>query len=360
MRLSYLWRVAAVGLLLAMLLGPAAAEEASGPLTLAEAREMALTASDQVKLGEIRLEAARVALAEAEHAADEIPDGGSFREAQAKELSVAQATSGVVLAEAGLEYTRDQLALGVETAYYQVLLAESLVEVNEKAVGRAEEQLKLAQASYQAGIVARNDVLQAEAQVVSVRSALASAQKNLNLATMAFNQTLARPLDAPVELAGGLEAASIEGVDLEASMDQALAERFEILQAREGLANRQLAFKLAARYYTPQVFAYKKAEAELREAEVELRETQRDVELDVRTNYLELLDAQQRIAAAAKGVELAAENLRLARLRYEAGVGTNLDVLNAQVSVREAELKDSQALYDLNLAYAKYLKSTGR
>ena len=64
--------------------------------------------------------------------------------------------------------------------------------------------------------------------------------------------------------------------------------------------------------------------------------------------------------AARKALELAAENLKIADLRYKSGVGTNLEVIDAQVAVTQARIEHLQSEHDLQIAKAKINKVIGR
>ena len=81
-----------------------------------------------------------------------------------------------------------------------------------------------------------------------------------------------------------------------------------------------------------------KSEAQVKEIQSQLRalsssqrKTYEDVRLDVNTNYLNVVNGNQKIIAARKLVESAKESLRLATGRYENGLGSLLDLTDAQV-----------------------------
>ncbi len=58
-------------------------------------------------------------------------------------------------------------------------------------------------------------------------------------------------------------------------------------------------------------------------------------------------------------VEKAEDDYRISLIRYNAGVGTNLDVLDAQVALTQAKTNYVQALYDYNTSKAKLEKAIG-
>jgi hypothetical protein len=75
-----------------------------------------------------------------------------------------------------------------------------------------------------------------------------------------------------------------------------------------------------------------------------------NVELDVRNCYNTLRESEKRIATTQLSVAKAEEDYHIAQVRYEAGVGTNTDVLDAQVALHQARNNFNSALYDYNVA----------
>lgn len=90
------------------------------------------------------------------------------------------------------------------------------------------------------------------------------------------------------------------------------------------------------------------AEEKLVQAEETYRDTVNSVELEVRSNYLNLREAEKRISTTQVAVAKAEEDFHIAQVRYMAGVGTNLDVIDAQVALTEAKTNFVNALYDYN------------
>lgn len=90
------------------------------------------------------------------------------------------------------------------------------------------------------------------------------------------------------------------------------------------------------------------AEEKLLQAEETYRDTVNSVELEVRSNYLGLREAEKRISTTQVAVAKAEEDFHIAQVRYMAGVGTNLDVIDAQVALTEAKTNFVNALYDYN------------
>jgi outer membrane protein TolC len=85
-----------------------------------------------------------------------------------------------------------------------------------------------------------------------------------------------------------------------------------------------------------------------------------DVALDVRRRVSELEGSLAAIAAAADGVRAASEARRIAGERFEAGVATSTDVIDAQLALLQAELDRTEATASARLADARLERALGR
>ena len=92
------------------------------------------------------------------------------------------------------------------------------------------------------------------------------------------------------------------------------------------------------------------AKAHYEGAKVDVDNQSRRIELEVRTQYSQFIEAREVLESQKKVQEQAEEALRLASARSEAGTGTQLDVLSAQTSLTEARSTQVQALHDYDVA----------
>ena len=102
------------------------------------------------------------------------------------------------------------------------------------------------------------------------------------------------------------------------------------------------------------------AAANQRAAEERLKEFDVTVDADVRERAADLSSAQAAIAAAEVGVRSAEEARRVVADRFSAGVATNTDVIDAQLSLLQAELDRTRAFANVHLAAARLDRATGQ
>jgi outer membrane protein len=103
----------------------------------------------------------------------------------------------------------------------------------------------------------------------------------------------------------------------------------------------------------------KQAQHGLTKAQEQARQNRDTILLEVRESYLSMREAEKRIETSDVAVHKAAEDSRIAEVRYAAGVGTNLDVLDAVLALNEAKMNYFEALYDYNISKAKLDKAMG-
>ncbi len=101
------------------------------------------------------------------------------------------------------------------------------------------------------------------------------------------------------------------------------------------------------------------AKSDVRDLKLQLDELLLNIEVDVRDAWLSLQDAVELVKASEEVVVEAEESLRLAQARFDVGASTQLDVLDAQVSLTEARTNRIQALRDYNVAVASLQTQMG-
>ncbi len=312
--------------------------------------------------------------------------------------TVRSANVGVSIAELELRRTRNDLILQVIEAYQGVARAEEFVRVAEEALRNAEERLRLIRAQVDAGVASQFDLLRAETQVAQNRQALLNARNNVQLAQARLNSVLGRDLNTPVQVTLPTEQLpEMEGT-LESLTAQAYAQRPEISAAEQSIrlavlniqnARRgslptlmlsgQWDFNLNTTTFNPRRETFTavavlsvpiwdggitqarvaQARNDLEIAQLRLQQTKELVALEVRSAYLSLLDARARLEVARKGLEQATEALRLARVRFEAGVSPQLEISDAEVAFTQARTNLVNAQYDYLSAFATLLRAVG-
>ena len=96
-----------------------------------------------------------------------------------------------------------------------------------------------------------------------------------------------------------------------------------------------------------------------RKAQEQLRQNVDSVQLEVQSAYLGVKSSEQSIETSRAAISLAEEDYKIKVIRYQAGVGTNLDVLDSQFALTTAKNNYLKALYGNNTFRAKLDKAMG-
>ncbi len=103
----------------------------------------------------------------------------------------------------------------------------------------------------------------------------------------------------------------------------------------------------------------KQAKALYAKSKTALDDQARQIELQVRTAYSDVIQARETLDSQLKVQEEAEEALREARQRADAGTGTQLDVLDAETSLTQARTTQIEALHDYATARARFERAVG-
>ena len=339
---------ALVAALLSGALASAEEQQVRYELSLPKAVQQALERAPELTL-------ARLAVAEADIA---------LREAALGEL-VGRPRSEYEQAVLGVREARDsfadalvQVALKVEEAYYGVLRAAELLHIQTSNQEQADRQFALTKARYEAGLIARQDFLEAEASYQASSSGLERAQRTYAEAVRQLALLIGLPENAELVLTEQFEFEPWS-VPLDAAVNEALAQRSDIERARRVVeqAENQLA-QANAPYAAP--IERVRAELQLERALVQYEQAAANVASQVRQEWFALKDAERDVDTARRREELALSRAEINRARYEAGAVALLDLLQSEAAYAQARLDAAGAVWDYNLAKARFLRTLGR
>lgn len=299
-------------------------------------------------------------------------------------------------ADENYRLARQSIRLNAEEAYYSLLQAIKLEVLRGESVERLSAHLENVLARHKVGMVAKTDVLRSEVELADARQELIKASNNREVSMSSLNNVINLPIDTEIKPKEELEHISFER-GMQSVLAYALEYRPEIIRdkryveiAKKGVsvakANQHpnlslngaqtwrnsdypgdddkgwsvgmmLSFNVFDSGITPAKVM--QAKAELLTAEETSRQTTDNVSLEVKTAYLNMLEAEKRIYTSSVAVEQAQEDYRIAQLQYNAGVGTILDILDSQVALTQAKTNHVNALYDFNMSKAQLKKAMG-
>ncbi|NYB74660.1 TolC family protein [Sedimentibacter hydroxybenzoicus DSM 7310] len=253
-----------------------------------------------------------------------------------------------------LEKSREVLIKGIEigtkSMYYNVLVAEKTIEINQAKLNKANEQLRVVNLKFNNGSSTKAEVLSAEMAIQQAKTDLDSAIDDLNIAKLNLLNMLELPFDTEFVLTDTeLPYVPTNKINLDEKIEKAKQDRIEILTAENDLEIQKIETHAYTAYYTSNLRENKWAKEKLKDAELNLPQAYKDVELDVRKTYLNLIKAERSLANMDKTVELAKEAARINKLLYDNGMATSLEVLDADTKLAEVEIGRYQMLAAYNI-----------
>ena len=289
--------------------------------------------------------------------------------------------------------------LNVRIAYYDVLAAAEQITVEEASTNLLTQELQDQRKRNAAGTEPRFNVLRAEVELANEQPKLIQARNAYRVAkNKLVNQLGYRiPKDVlenvPVELTDKLDSDPYQ-FDLPGAISQALQNRSELLAlrkqqdlAREGVVNARAGYKPTASIFGAyggrnaqfvstdpgwtvhgwtagaqvswNLFDGLLTQGKIEQAKANYEGTKVSLDNELRSIELEVRTASEVVESQKKVQEEAEEALRLARARFDAGAGTQLDVLSAQTSLRQAHSTQVQALHDYDVTRARLERAIG-
>ncbi|MEH2115882.1 TolC family protein [Nostoc sp.] len=312
------------------------------------------------------------------------------------QASVKAAEEQVRFNELAVETQSETIRLNVATDYYNLQQADEQVRIAQSAVGNSEASLRDAEALERAGVGTRFDVLRSQVNLANAQQNLTNArsQQTISRRQLATRISLPQGINIsaadPVQLAGlwnpTLEQSIVLAYQNRPELQQQLAQRnISEQQRRQALAELGPQISLVGSYdildqfndnvsftdgYSFGVRAtlslYDGGAARARAAqskvniaiaETQFAEQRNQIRFQVEQAYSTQQSSLENVQTANTALEQAREALRLARLRFQAGVGTQTDVINSENDLTQAEGNRVTAILDYNRALAQLQRS---
>ncbi|MCX5749878.1 MAG: TolC family protein [Candidatus Saganbacteria bacterium] len=291
----------------------------------------------------------------------------------------------------------------VAQAYFNYLKAKKSVQLSNESLEMATAHLDQTKKMLKVGMATRADTLRSEVSVSRAKQSLIKANNGLEVGKAAFNTSIGRAIGEEIDVEDVDLSSGYEGKEY--SYKQMLTDAFtnrpdwkqvkgsvEISARNRGLAvsqwmpsvNLQGYYQWSNNDYdvadlnydarnwqvagaaTWTIFNGFSTQSKIKEAQANLdssiagREmTRKAVEFDVKQAYLNWEAAKEMLESATAGIDSARENFNIAEIRYKNGLATNIEVLDAQTSLTQAEIDLMSAGFDLELARLGIERATG-
>ncbi|MFH1687896.1 MAG: TolC family protein [bacterium] len=317
-------------------------------------------------------------------------------------LNYAAVNADKVKAHLDVIASEQDLILSVKVSYYAYLAAFENVDVQRDAVERSKEQLKLIESRFELGSAAKTDVLKQKVQVGNDRLALLSAENAATTTKADLAFTIGLDPNHEIEFQTAHTPRQYDGT-LDEAVDFGLTHKPSLLSSEKSADASKHRLRGAKSSYLPTLGGFGRMtwsdgtqgdtvtynsssrsltygigvswnifdgffrEYQLSQAKVArnnslawLSESRNLVALSVKTAYLDIDKTRTQQQLAQENVDAATEDLKITQEKYDLGAATILDLLNAQVSLKTAQVSLIRAGFDHNLAIARLENAMGK
>ena len=303
-----------------------------------------------------------------------------------------------------LTQTKQQAAENVAKAYYGILVNEKRKNLFALNIGRLDTLLKETRALYTQGFVEKVDVQRLEVQANNLKTEFENVNRLQEMAYLLLKFQMGYPMEEPIVLKENLDQIKLNSsllADLNGPFDYANRIEYSILKTQESLAELDLKSQKAG--YLPRLvlnanygfntgrkvvtemltkpwfdnatvgFAiqvpifdgfskkYKAIQSEnnLRKVRQSFDLVKSSIDLQRNQGMISLRNSLESLKEQKENLNLANEISRVSRVKYQQGVGSNLEVLNAETSLKESQVNYFTALYNALIAKVELEKANG-
>jgi outer membrane protein len=301
--------------------------------------------------------------------------------------------------------TTQDIVLAIKQAYYVYLGAQELVRVRQETVRSRDLLVRQARGFYEVGTRARIDVARAEANLFSAQADLIAAENAVKIAWVTLRNAMGSPRlpeqpvapDSPeVELSMNLAGARTVAFDVRTELksfesqrkasDQLIATArrghlpdllFDASYGRRHVSDQQIngrtlntfplqpTWTVGLNFNIPIFDGFRTTNRveetlhnyyNIRAQEEDRRQL---IALEVEQSYLRVVELQERIKATDSAARAAKENLDLAQGRYQVGVGSIIEVTDAETLYTDAQTTYIRTIYEYKIADAQLARAMG-
>ncbi len=300
------------------------------------------------------------------------------------------------------ELKKQEVLFTVSKYYYQLLLASQEYNIQKQALDIAQRNYKQVKSMYSNGLVSQYDYLRARLEVTKQKPKLEQSDKNLVLARQTLKNYVRWDEAKKLEITDSLSVPSIKVKSLEKSLKLAQSARKELEIAKLATTIKRKDYRMEQFTFLPDFqasFEYKQFSQSYdnsvekenfgnywqmslgasmplftsfarfnkvavkqyawRQARQDELNTSDLVKLDVQNSYYTLIQSQKSWQSQKENLELAKKAFSIAKGRYENGVSTQLEYLDATLQQNVAELGYLKSVYEYVMAQQSYKMAIG-
>jgi outer membrane protein len=265
--------------------------------------------------------------------------------------------------------TRQQVVAGTITAYIGALFTLEKQNIIQQILETARSHLKLVESRYNGGFVTKSDLLRAQVQIADLEQQLAEAKSQTDISKCQLNVVMGVAGTPDYTLSTQLKADAPVHGSLETWVGTALSNRPDLrhLEFQRQIAQKEIDKSKASR--NPSVTLagnYEINSEDFNEAGINLEQVkalhkgmEQQICGETRQAFFNAQSAWERIRVTQAAVGQSRESLRIVKNRYNSGLFTITDLLDAQVMVQQSLTHQIKAVYDYKAAATRLNLAAG-
>jgi len=294
------------------------------------------------------------------------------------------------LQEENVSKVETQIKADVKKAFLNVLLLKEVIELNKQSIDNANENLRVVEARYRAGVALEYDYIRAKVKAETLVPDLQKSENNLEVAKKFLKNTIGLKDREDIDVKGVLTYDSSEVWGTMDNLIYKISERNVAIRqlSLSRLINDELV-RVDEANYMPKIYlfgewgiqaneddgrnffkyryynaylagvgltwdlnlfsnTYKKQQSviEVKKTEEQIRDVKEKLKTQTESVFLNIEEAKSRIVAQSKIVDEAERGLELATASFKSGALNQIDVIDAELAVSQVKLAYIQAIYD--------------
>lgn len=296
------------------------------------------------------------------------------------------------------------IVFGAESVFFEAVLTQAQLEVIQKSHEQLSHNLEVAEKNFGQGMISEYELLRARVEKLNLEPQLLAAQSNVSISGKRLKTYLGIDIDEYISLAPDMDdTTAVELPTLDSLTTLAMKNRPELSQAELEKRGYEKAVRIAqGDWLYPNLYAnasynlsasgedfrisdrnlsksltvslllsvplfdggrtigeVRKARVDFYQATLRQQQLRDDIRLEVEEAFDRFQQSRKALAAQSETIAQAEEGMRIADLRYESGVGTQLEVLSAQTALTQARSQLAQTVFQYRLAKAALKRATG-
>ncbi len=304
------------------------------------------------------------------------------------------------LAKADLNSTVSKTVLSVQKTFYGVLLSKEVLDITRQSFENAEANLNDVKALYREGMVSEFDKLQAEVQVENIRPIVLQMENNLKSAKDGFKIILGIDQNEEIDVTGKFLYSPFDISNEEEIINEALVSNFELRTLELKKQVDEAFIQLDVANYWPNIAAFgqysyagssdnwkfntyssanigismsinlwqgnrtknavEQSTITYQQTDEQLKQLKDYTLLNVKAKLQELKRVQTVIDAQNQTVEVAERAYHIAKVRYKEGAGSQIELQNTDLALKQARLNRIQSMYSYLVTHFELEQILGR